>query len=217
MVIVEPDVSLDKLKIAISQGHESSEVDYKARFDPNDRRDLVELVKDVGAMQSLEHGGYLVIGVDNSAKPTSSITDESKSLFDEANLRAKIARYIPEPFGLLSAVHKIGNDNVAMIYVGPSPQGCCIFRQNGERDSNSALLVNSSGRSSGNSVNHEVRLSGLGSARDSNSSEPFNRRRGSPDCRGGAATTLRGARCSFQELNGKVPEVPKVPGHVCLV
>jgi hypothetical protein len=53
-------------------------------------------------------------------------------LFDEATLRPKLSRYLAEPFTVRCAKHDIDSNTVALIYVGPSEHGWCIFKAHGE-------------------------------------------------------------------------------------
>ena len=57
-------------------------------------------------------------------------------MFDEATLRAKLAKWIPEPFDLKVGVHHHDGNLLAVVYVGPSPEGCCIFRADGQYEKN---------------------------------------------------------------------------------
>lgn len=97
------------------------------------QRGLVELTKDIGAMSIL--GGYLVVGADDSGNAT-GLPDGQASLFDQATLSAKIAKYLPNGVEIRSAVHQLDDGTalraVALVGVGPHPDGWCVFTRNGD-------------------------------------------------------------------------------------
>lgn len=131
-VVVEPVLTEEKLRSLLAEGHEQPALDYKTQLDLRERRDVVELAKDVAAMQSEEAGGYIVIGADDHGKVTPSVTDEQAKLFDEATLRNKLKRYLAEPFETRTAIHKVEDCTVVLVYIAPNPEGWCIFQANGE-------------------------------------------------------------------------------------
>jgi hypothetical protein len=93
------------------------------------KSDQVEVAKDAGAMQV--DGGFVVIGADSQGRPTGRFTEALAKLFDEATLRAKLAKWIPEPFELKVGVHQRDGNLFALVYAGPNPMGCCIFQADG--------------------------------------------------------------------------------------
>ena len=58
------------------------------------------------------------------------------SLFDQATLSAKIAKYLPSGVDVRSGVHELddgtGPRAVALVWVGPHPDGWCVFTRNGD-------------------------------------------------------------------------------------
>jgi hypothetical protein len=118
-----------KLRQLLDEQHESEALDYKSKLSLDETRDLVELAKDVGAMQI--DGGFIVIGADNNGNLTGQVTERDAKLLDEATVRPKLARYLPEPFEIRCAHYSIQGQRVGIIYVGPSAEGFCIFRADG--------------------------------------------------------------------------------------
>jgi hypothetical protein len=131
-VIVEPILTLEKLHELLAEGHEQQALDFKKTLDLNDRRDVVELSKDVAAMQAEELGGYIVIGADDHGNVVPDLTPQLAKLFDEATLRGKLKRYIAEPFDVRTAQHDVKGSTVVLLYVAPNLEGWCIFTANGE-------------------------------------------------------------------------------------
>ncbi len=89
---VEPVVSKEKLLFLLAMGTEFPQLDFKQKVDLDEHSELVELAKDVAALQSC--GGYLVIGVDDTGKPTEMQSEALAKKFDEANLRQKLENHL---------------------------------------------------------------------------------------------------------------------------
>lgn len=132
-------VTFDKLMELLEVQTELPELDYKLQCDLSDTGALVELTKDIGAMNIL--GGYLVIGADDNGNAVGLPTGQAQH-FDQARLSGKIAKYLPSGGDIRSAVHTLDAGSapreVALVWVGPHPDGWCIFLRNGdyEKESN---------------------------------------------------------------------------------
>jgi len=124
--VIEPVVSEEKLRQLLDEQHESELLDYKTRICLDETRDVVELAKDVGAMQI--DAGFIVVGADNQGVLTGELTEGDVALLDEAKIRPKLARYLPEPFEIRCAHYVIEGKHAAIIYVAPNPDGFCIFK-----------------------------------------------------------------------------------------
>jgi len=123
----------DKLLELLAVQTELPELDYKGECDLSSAGGLVELTKDIGAMSIL--GGYLVVGADDRGIAVGLPAGQA-SLFDQATLAAKIAKYLPSGIEIRSAVHELddgtGPRAVALVWVGPHPDGWCVFTRNGD-------------------------------------------------------------------------------------
>lgn len=128
-VVVDGIVSDEKLSELLRLQTEYSNLDYKSRVDPAVTRDLVELVKDIGAMQVL--GGYLLLGVNDDGTLSGAMDDVDPRHFDEASLTSKVARYLPSPLKLATRVTQRDGHQVTLICVSPSPLGCAFFKAHG--------------------------------------------------------------------------------------
>lgn len=122
----------------LAEQHESTTLDYKREADLGDKRTAVELAKDVAAMQV--EGGFIVVGADDRGHPTGLVTKPHGSLFDEARLRSKLTKWIPEPLELLSAVHEIDGNLMVIVYVGPNPAGFVVMADDGRYDNDRPLV-----------------------------------------------------------------------------
>src|SRR5579884_1874979 len=130
-VIVEPVVTREKAAALLAEQSEHSCLDYKHPLDPATTRDLVELAKDVAAMQAEPDGGYLLIGADDHGNPVAGLTDSCARHFDDATLRRKLGKYLSEP-EIRTARHEFKGILTVLIYVQPSPYGFCIIHAPGE-------------------------------------------------------------------------------------
>jgi hypothetical protein len=128
--VVEPRVTREKLDELLDLGAEHENLDYKETCDLDVKADLVEIAKDIGAMQF--DGGFIVIGADSSGALTGRLTETEAEKFDEANLRNKIDKWIEPPLDLLVCVHNVEGNWAVLIYVGRSSAGACVFAADGQ-------------------------------------------------------------------------------------
>jgi hypothetical protein len=129
-VVLDGDVSETKLRLLLDLSRESPDLDYKGACDLDQTGDLVELVKDLGAM--MMDGGYLVIGANGSGQPTGNLAPTQAGKFDEAKLRPKLGKYIEGPISLSSQTHEINGKIVVLLFVAPSDEGFGMFKCTGQ-------------------------------------------------------------------------------------
>lgn len=126
-------VTLEQLQYLLGHETETQTIDFKETQNLDDTKSVVELAKDVASMQI--KGGYLVIGANSKGKPVApGVPDADHQKFDEANLRPKLAKYLPLPFELRTAIHTIDDCTFALICVVPRPDGFCVFAADGTYD-----------------------------------------------------------------------------------
>lgn len=136
-VVLDGRVSDEKLNELLSLQAEYPELDYKQKIDLAVTGDLVELAKDVGAMQV--RAGYVVVGVDNSGVPVADMNDIDTRAFDEASLVPRLLRYLPEPLELRTRVAERDGNTIVLIFIGRHPSGCAIFRADGQYEKDGEL------------------------------------------------------------------------------
>lgn len=119
----------ERLVEVLGEQHEYEGLDYKSMLDLGEQRQLVEFVKDCGAMSA--EGGYIVVGADDHGRVTEGIPPANVRLFDEATLRGRVRRYLPD-IEIRSAVHLFEGAQVALIWIGPHPHGFAIFAADGQ-------------------------------------------------------------------------------------
>jgi len=122
-------VSEQTLIELLKEGSEATWLDYKDTLDLTQKRDLVELAKDIGAMQV--DGGYIVVGADNAGQPSKRFTLNHTRRFDEASLRQQLEKWIPGNFDLRTAIHEVEGQVYALIFTGPRRERHCVFKETG--------------------------------------------------------------------------------------
>jgi hypothetical protein len=134
-VVVDGNVSDEKLAELLALQTEHPELDFKRTIDLQDTGSTIELAKDIGAMQAL--GGYIVVGIDDNGTPTGELDTADLRAFDEASLSQKMLRYMSEPLHLLTRVAETKDHQVVIVFVGPHPAGCAFFKADGTYQRNS--------------------------------------------------------------------------------
>jgi hypothetical protein len=127
-------VDLDVLRSLLARGAESDDLDYKSAFDLSAKSSVMEIVKDVAAMESLVSGGYIVIGADDAGGPSGTFDARDASSFDEQRVRSKIVSYLGEPLDFSSALHSVDGQPYLLIGVGPNRDGMRIMSKIGQYD-----------------------------------------------------------------------------------
>lgn len=125
-------VDLDRLRGLLARGAESDDLDFKATWDPRQKSDLIELCKDIAAMESLPNGGYIVVGADDHGHPSGMFAPEAGRDFDEQRIRSKVAAVLGEPIHLGAALHRIESNDFLLIGVGSNRDGMRIMSKDGE-------------------------------------------------------------------------------------
>lgn len=111
----------DHLIALLHRGAEAAELDYKSTWDPADKRSLIELCKDIAAMESLPGGGHIVIGATDEGAPSGLFSPADISAYDEQKLRSKVVSILGEPLDFGSSLQVLQEDHYLLIAVGPHP------------------------------------------------------------------------------------------------
>lgn len=138
-VVLDASLSDEKLQELLSLKAEYPTLDFKEELDLTTTEGVVELAKDVGAMQV--DGAYVVVGVDGQGAPTGKLDDVDMRLFDEANLVPKLRKYLPEPLELRTRVLDRAGHKVGLIYIGRHPSGFAIFQADGKYEKTGKEVV----------------------------------------------------------------------------
>lgn len=128
MLSIEARVDADKLRELVAEGHESDRLEYVAACNLNERRDVVELASEIGALAA--RGGYLVVGLDDDGRPTGMMDARMAALFDDATVRDKLARYLPD-VDVHVGKHEDSGGYIVVMAVMPHPDGAVAFAADG--------------------------------------------------------------------------------------
>lgn len=122
-------VSAERVWQLLGEGAESKYLDYKEALDLDQRRDVVELAKDIAAFSA--EGGHVVVGATNEGQPSSRFDEVHARKFDEANVRQKLSRYLAGAYDIRCAFHTRDGHWFAVIGISPSLDGLMVFRADG--------------------------------------------------------------------------------------
>ena len=134
-VILDGDISEEKIADLLGLEAEHPELDFKRSIDISSSHGAVELAKDLGAMQVL--GGYILLGADDRGQLTGDMDEVDLRPFDQASLQTKMLKYLPRPLDLRTNTVERANPGedekhkVIAIFVGPHPGGCAFFEVHG--------------------------------------------------------------------------------------
>jgi len=129
-VVLDGDVSRERLLQLLAYGSESSDLDYKTACDLTSKETQVELAKDVGAMMMA--GGYIVFGADSQGRPTGEFTESQAKSLDEARLRPRLAKYIDAPIDLRFSSWDVDSRTLGVLFVAPAVRGYAVFKCDGQ-------------------------------------------------------------------------------------
>ena len=117
-------------RVATAKG-ESRYLDFKARFDPANSSEWLELIKNIVAMAN-SGGGLIVIGVHDNGQPCNEDITPVLNI-DPAKITDKVKKYTQvqfEDFEVIPALHGASHP-VAVIVVGPCIEAPMSFTQVG--------------------------------------------------------------------------------------
>jgi hypothetical protein len=108
---------------------EHAQLDHKRRIDLGNRRDVVELTKDIAAMMAL--GGDILIGTDDDGRIAGDMDESLARKFDEAKLRDQVGRYLDPSFRVRVGIHMFPDGWVVALNIEPSSDGVAVIRADG--------------------------------------------------------------------------------------
>lgn len=126
------DPNEDLLRALLARGAETDDLDFKATWNPQRTSDLVELCKDVAAMESLPSGGCIVVGALDNGSPSGMFAPTNPKDFDEQRVRSKIVALIGEPLDLKIALYVLGSNTFLLLKVGANSDGMRVLPHEGK-------------------------------------------------------------------------------------
>ncbi|MFD1722535.1 helix-turn-helix domain-containing protein [Amnibacterium endophyticum] len=126
------DVDLNRLRSLLAQGVETPELDYKATWSVDERHDLVELAKDVAAIEALPSGGYILIGANDDGAPSGLFNEPAPGAFDEQKVRSRLISVLGEPLDLTVGLHVLNDHWFLLLGVGAHVSGFRIMDRDGQ-------------------------------------------------------------------------------------
>lgn len=140
-VVVEDDLSKEKLVSLIKIGGEDDRLDYKARYQIKGSRrtkDKVELVRDIVAMANT-FGGYIILGVhekkDGKKYAPEGLSDKECEELDISAICQQVESYVEERTNIQFRLHEIPeyeNNKFGIIFVPPNPHSPLVFSKDGQ-------------------------------------------------------------------------------------
>lgn len=125
-------VSEEQLISLLRRKAETTDLEYKATWDPSVKADLIELCKDIAAIESEPTGGYIVVGATSFGEPSGLFKPMRPADYDEQKLRSKVVKTLGEPIDFSSALHTWEGSDYLLIGVGPNREGMRIMQKDGE-------------------------------------------------------------------------------------
>jgi hypothetical protein len=121
------DVTSETLQELLARGAETDDLDYKSSWDPSNKEEVLELAKDVAAMESLPEGGYLIIGADDRGRPSGTFHPQNEGDFDEQRVRGKFVSLLGEPIAIRVALHDLQGNWYLLLAVSSHPAGVRVM------------------------------------------------------------------------------------------
>jgi hypothetical protein len=127
---VHPKLTEELVRQLLDEG-ENAGLDYKAMLNVRDTAELVQVTKDIGAMQTLADGGFLVVGANDDGSLSGGVEPAHAEALDEARFRGKLLKYLPEPLHIVTRSLEIDEQLVVVIHVARHPAGFAVFKCDG--------------------------------------------------------------------------------------
>lgn len=118
-------VSEDRLLYLLSLKTEYDDLDFKADWDFSTPKHKMAAIKILAAMSSCPNGGYVILGVDDSAKIVGLPNDRNLKLFATADLGQAAETYCA--VRLVTCFHKIEGKQLVLIYIEPAEMGLLVI------------------------------------------------------------------------------------------
>lgn len=130
-IVVEPNLTAEKVEELLTRGRESAKLDYKSAYDPGDSCHRFQLTKHIVAMANTV-GGYIVIGVEDDGTPVGLDAAEADRI-DEATVRSQVSGSItPSPSIFVDRNVEWDGDRFAIVTILPYKERILVFESDGQ-------------------------------------------------------------------------------------
>jgi predicted HTH transcriptional regulator len=130
-IIVDGDVTAQRVQEIVPRGRESAKLDYKLTLDLSDTAHKVEVAKDLVAMANTA-GGYVVLGVRDDGT-MAGLAPQDISRIDEAVVRKVVGAYIGTSLELfVDCPVEWAGRQFGIITVLRSPRSPVVFEHDGQ-------------------------------------------------------------------------------------
>jgi len=117
MIVPDGHTDPEKLRQLLA-AVEETHLDFKASLNFENKKDVLEFVKDVVAMANRPPGGYIVIGVDDDGHPCIPAGSLDKpEQFDGANLNQQVRRFIDGETHVVSQIHRTEEHDYVLVWI----------------------------------------------------------------------------------------------------
>lgn len=137
-IVVDGDVSIDKLKFLVELGREEECLDYKEKFDFSTtkakQRVKIDLVCDLVAMNNTE-GGYIIVGIseiDNRTFKVIGVDDTNLAIIKQENLQNWVDSYTDTTLKIYTKVHVYDDEHTLILISIPPSLIPAIFNRDGQ-------------------------------------------------------------------------------------
>lgn len=137
-IVVDGNISADKLLQLIRHNAEEDFLDYKLNYDHKDKKQKLELVRDLVSMANTQ-GGYIVIGVGENKEVGTGfipvgIDEECQRGLDITKIYDQLTPFIVPRLDIRLTIYslpELENNTFALIYVAQGTELPIIFEQDG--------------------------------------------------------------------------------------
>jgi len=142
-IVLDTDLSVEKLLQLIQHGAEEDVLDYKRLYDLSSQRHKVDIVCDLVAMANT-NGGYIVLGVDETIEGGRQFTsvgldNEILKDLDVTKIADQVATYVMARLNIFLQIHHLAEmdgKTFALLYVSQGDDLPIIFTKDGQFEHN---------------------------------------------------------------------------------
>jgi hypothetical protein len=129
-IIVKIPIDDDDVRYLLKFKGERPKLDYKSAYDDSEKRDAVEIVKDIVAMANTE-GGFIVLGAENNGA-IRGLSDDQAVAVDDAKIVSRLQNYLGTTLDIHVSHHTLDAKKIAVVAVSRAIRVPLIFLKDGQ-------------------------------------------------------------------------------------